>query len=89
MEVLVEGKGDNLVLKVRVLLEALYPRCSSIRIADVVGRIYGVRGEIVHWGLREPQQVDEKLKQLEDILSDLFRQRLGLVFKALAQKHLE
>lgn len=89
LEVLVEGKGKYLVRKVKHRLQELYPHYAPRQIDDVVGPIYGVRVDIVHYGGREPQKVEEKLKQLEDILGDLLRQRLGLEFKALAKKHFE
>jgi len=88
LEVLVEGRGKKVVTKVKKPLIKLYPSCSEQKIADVVGRIYGVRNHIVHLGIREPQYVAEKLRQLEDILEDLLRQRMGLDFKALAKQHL-
>lgn len=89
LEVLVEGKGEYLVRKVKQRLQELYPHYAPEQIRGVVGRIYGVRKDIVHYGVREPQQLGEKIKQLEDILADLLRQRLGLEFRALAKKHFE
>lgn len=95
LEVLVEGKGKDLVKKVNKQLKKLYADCPDAKLdaklkdKDVVGRIYGVRRDIVHYGVREPQQLGEKIKQLEDILADLLRQRLGLEFKGLAKKHFE
>ncbi len=89
LEVLVEGKGKDLVEKVNKQLKKLYADCPDAKLKDVVGHIYGIRADIVHFGVREPHKVEEKLKQLEDILSDLLRQRLGLEFKTLAKKHFE
>ena len=89
LEVLVEGEGRKLVPKGSHPLQELYPHYLPEQIKDVVGRIYGVRADIVHFGVRKPQELEEKLKQLEDILSDLIRQRLGLEFRALAKKHFE
>lgn len=88
LEVLVEGKGKDLVRKIEEPLLKLYPSCPEKKIKDVVGRIYGIRVKIVHYGIREPESVEEKLKQLEAILGDLLRLRLGLNFKALAQQYL-
>lgn len=87
LEVLVEGKGNKLVKKVKKSLTKLYPYCEEQKVRDTVGRIYGIRGYIVHFGTREPEFLEEKLKQLEAILGDLLRLRLGLSFKAFAQQY--
>lgn len=88
LEVLVDGKGKDVVKEVEGPLLKLYPSCPEQKIKDVVGRIYGIRGKIVHYGIQEPESVEEKLKQLEAILGDLLKLRLGLNFKALAQQYL-
>jgi hypothetical protein len=87
LEILVEGKGKYVVNKVTKDLKALYPHCTDERIRDVLGRIYGVRIAIVHYGIREPENLKLRLNQLEDILGDVLRKRLGLDFKALAKRH--
>lgn len=87
LEVLLEAKGEKLVSKVTDALVTLYPSCRRQKIDDVVGDIYGIRGKIVHSGFLKPQNVAEKLEQLEAILSDLLRKRLGLRSKALAQQY--
>jgi hypothetical protein len=87
LEILVEGKGKYVVNKVTEELTALYPHCSDKRIRDVLGRIYGVRIAIVHYGIREPENLEQRLNQLKDILGDVLRKRLGLGFKALAERH--
>ena len=87
LEILVEGKGKKVVNKVTKELLQIYPHCAEKTIHDVVGHIYGVRYDIVHLGMREPEYVKQRLEQLEDILDDLLRKRLGLDFKALAGRH--
>ena len=88
LEVLVEGRGEKVVYKVEKELRTLYPSCSRQRIKSLVKRIYGLRGDVVHSGEREPEGLEEKLKQLEAILEDLLRSRLGLNFKALTKRYL-
>lgn len=87
LEILVEGRGKKVVNKVTKELTGLYPHCSGEAIHHVVGHIYGVRCDIVHLGMRKPEYVKQRLDQLEDILGDLLKKRLGLGFKALAGRH--
>jgi hypothetical protein len=85
LEILVGGK--DVVNKVKKELTVLYPHYSDKIIKDVVGHICGVRGKILHRGIREPENLEQRLNQLEDILGDVLRKRLGLDFKALAERH--
>jgi len=87
LEILVEEGYSTVPLKAKRGLTGLYPQCDKERINNVVGRIYDVRGKIVHHGIREPENLKQRLNQLEDILGDLLRKRLGLDFKALAGRH--
>lgn len=89
LEILVEGKGQKLVKKVKEQLIQLYPNSDEKNIRELVGRIFGLRGNIVHKGLREPQEVINYTRQLETILEDLLSSRLNLQFKVKAEKYFE
>lgn len=88
LEILVDGKGQKLVKKVKEQLIQLYPNSDEENIRELVGRIFGLRGNIVHEGLREPQEVINYTHQLEAILEDLLSSRLNLQFKAKAEKYM-
>jgi hypothetical protein len=88
IEVLVKGEGKYVVPKIKDQLMSLYPKANEQKVAETIGRIYGVRADIVHFGIRQPQNLHGKLEQLESILSDLLRTALGLKFKALAGRFL-
>ncbi len=86
LEVLVEyEEGKNDVIKVKKCLKSLYPESDMEKIGEVVGRIYGIRKEIVHHGVRQPKELDDKLGQLENIFTDILRVRLALQPKFLAK----
>lgn len=85
LEILVDGRGKMVTRKVKDQLSQIYPNRNVDKIAEVVGRIYGIRGDIVHQGVRQPENLDEKLKQLEDIFSDLLTARLGLSPKYISE----
>lgn len=88
LEVLVRGEGTKVVPKVKEQMMVLYPEANEKQVAEMIGRIYGIRADIVHRGITEPQDFRTKLDQLEDITADLLRHRLGLSFKAFAARHL-
>lgn len=85
LEILVDGRGKMVTRKVKDRLSSIYPNYNIDKIAEVVGRVYGIRGDIVHQGVRQPENLDEKLEQLEDIFADLLRARLGLPPKYLSE----
>lgn len=88
LEVLVGGAGKAVVGKIKKQLGSLYQDTDTQKVAELIGRIYGVRCDIFHFGVRRPQQLNMRLQQLEDIVRDLLRTRLGLEFKAFARQHL-
>lgn len=88
IEVLVGGGGDKVVRKIKAQLMPLYPKADEQKVAETIGRIYGVRADIVHSGIRQPQNLQDKLEQLESVLADLLRTQLGLEFKGLAERFL-
>ncbi len=88
LEILVEGSGKGVVRKIIESLEPLYPNVfGDEKNREIVGRIYGIRTDIVHFGVQQPQDLDMILQQLENILADLLGHRLGLTFKASAKQH--
>lgn len=88
LEIVVSGEGPKVVRKVKEQLMGLYPKADEQRLTEIIGRIYGVRADIVHFGMRQSQDLYDKLGQLESILEDLLRARLDLEFKALAERFL-
>ena len=77
VEVLAAGRGKGVVGEICKKLIAVYPQYKP-QLHDIVGRIYGVRCNIVHEGIRNPDEVRGKLEQLGDILHDLLRHELSL-----------
>jgi hypothetical protein len=66
-------------------LVELYPGVNEQQIRRVANQLYDVRCNIVHQGVHNPQGLETKLVQLENIVADLLSARLDLTFKALAQ----
>lgn len=87
LEILVEGKGNKLVKKVKKELIKIYPSINEENINIVIGRVYGIRADIVHEGLRDPQKVSEYTKQLETILEDILSFKLGTNFQSYSKKY--
>jgi len=88
LEILVEGKGDKLVKKVKKKLIKLYPSYDEEKIRQLVGRVYGMRGDIIHKGFREPLEVIKHVQHLEATLEDLLSLRLKMKFKELTEEYL-
>lgn len=88
LEVLVEGEGEKVVNKVTKDLKELYSSFDQRGGKELVGRIYGMRGNIVHRGFRDPRDVMEKTQQLEAILEDLLSLHLNTKFKGLTREYL-
>jgi hypothetical protein len=86
LEVLVKGEGEKVVGKIKDFLSEVYPDVNKQKISEIVGRIYGVRADIVHFGVRQPSDLDVRVLQLEKIVADLLRKQLGLKFKALSEQ---
>lgn len=86
LEVLVGGRGDKVKKKIMAPLSKLYPDIDFQKMTDVVGRLYHIRCDIVHFGLRHPQKFRIRIQQLENILKDLLRDRLCLEFKAFSKR---
>jgi hypothetical protein len=86
LEVLVGGKGSGLVSKIKTKLTPLYPNINNQKNSETVGRMYGVRKEIIHYGWRKPEELDKSLELLENIMVDLLREQFGLNSKYLAKK---
>lgn len=89
LEVLVKGEGEKVVSKIKDSLIEIYPNVNEQNISEIVGRIYGVRADIVHFGVKQPHDLDVRVLQLEKILADLLRKQLGLKFKALSEQVFE
>jgi len=88
LEVLVEGRGKKVVNKVKEDLRKLYPYFDQTNGNELVGKIYGMRGDIVHKGFRDPRDVMEKTLQLETIFEDLLNLHLNTKFKELTKVYL-
>ena len=87
LEVLVEGRGSKVVSKIETKLTPLYPNIfNNQKNSETLGRMYGVRANIVHYGLREPAELDKSLELLESIMFDLLREQFGFNSKYLAKK---
>lgn len=87
LEILVEGKGNKLIKKVKNELTKIYPNINEENINIVIGRVYGIRADIVHEGLRDPQKVSEYTKQLEAILEDILSFKLKTNFQSYSKKY--
>lgn len=85
LEVLSGGAWKKVVVNVRDQLIQLYPEVESQRVESVVQGLYGIRGNIVHSGVREPRNLQTRLEQLEAVVADLLRARLGLTSAALSE----
>ncbi|MBN1904068.1 MAG: hypothetical protein JW927_03130 [Deltaproteobacteria bacterium] len=88
LEVLVGGAGKVVVKKIKKHLASLYDNINTQNVGELIGRIYGVRCAIFHFGIRHPNELKKRLKELEDIFNDLLRSKLGLEFKAFAKRHI-
>lgn len=96
LEVLANTEKGNDVQRVKNALKTVYPEIAGkIDASPIVGRyIYSVRKEIFHRGKLlsgelqgSALDVDTQLRQLEDILIDLLRHKLGLPPKSLAKRY--
>jgi hypothetical protein len=88
LEVLVNGKGKQVKAKIENQLAPVYDKTARNKLGELAGRLYGFRGKLVHKGIRHPEELRERLAELEDILDDLLRARLGLRFKGMVGKRL-
>lgn len=78
LEILVHGRGKDVKIKVVSNLTKATPHIDEAKTKDVVGRIYGVRGDIVHVGVMEHAELEIRTNQLKEILDALTRAKIGL-----------
>lgn len=96
LEVLVsKEQGNNDIKRIKNTLIAQFPENEKrIEENEVIGRLYGLRKEIIHKGRLSSQELteftqdlDSQLRQLEDILHDLLKAELNLPRQDLSKKY--
>lgn len=66
---------------------SIYPNVNKQKVYELINKLKDIRGEIHHEAARNPDNLDERLEQIDNIFTDILRHKLNLECKKLSKKY--